>query len=145
MDDSRVPKSRQTPATPNCSRVGQLLFKLATQAESDNSICFGGRRWGSHLRRKDRANSFANRESLSLRIITHVFRHNEASESGCTTTPWPVGELQSQGSLSDVCSGSELVARFQVAPRLSTEHLAHSRLLFGSHELISREGEGPSK
>ena len=44
--------------------------------------------WGSYLRRKDRANSFANRESLSLLMITHVLKHNDASESGFTTTPW---------------------------------------------------------
>jgi hypothetical protein len=34
---------------------------------------------------KDRANSFANLESLSLLIITHVSKHNQASESGILT------------------------------------------------------------
>jgi hypothetical protein len=57
------------------------------QADSDNSICFGGRRWGAYLRRKERANSFANRESSSVLIIRHVSKHNEVSESGFTTTP----------------------------------------------------------
>lgn len=28
-------------------------FKLTAQADSDNSICFGGRRWGAYLRRKE--------------------------------------------------------------------------------------------
>ena len=64
------------------------VFDLSTHADSDNSNCFGGKqRWGSYLRRKDRANSFANREELSVLIITHVSKHNEASESGFTTTP----------------------------------------------------------
>src|SRR5713101_4953580 len=57
------------------------------EADSHNSICFGGGRWGAYLRRKDRANSFANRESSSVLIITHVWKHNEVSESGFTTTP----------------------------------------------------------
>jgi len=29
------------------------VFKTTTQADSHNSICFGGRRWGAYLRRKD--------------------------------------------------------------------------------------------
>jgi hypothetical protein len=64
-----------------------LRFQFTTQADRDNSICFGGRRWGSYLRIKHRANSFANRESLSALMITHVSKHNKASESGFTTTP----------------------------------------------------------
>ena len=36
---------------------------------------------------KDRANSFVNRESSSFRIITHVLKHNDSSESGFTTIP----------------------------------------------------------
>ena len=60
---------------------------LTTQADSDNSICFGGGRWGVHLRKKARANSFANRESSLVLRITHVSKHSEVSESGFTTTP----------------------------------------------------------
>ena len=63
------------------------FFMPTTRADSDNSIGFGGMRWGAYLRRKDRANSFANRESSSFLIITHVWKHNEVSESGFTTTP----------------------------------------------------------
>jgi hypothetical protein len=77
-------------ATPCCSMVAmpRLSLKLAaTQADSPNSNCFGGVRRGSYRRRKDRANSFANRESSSALIITHVWKHNEVSESGFTTTP----------------------------------------------------------
>src|ERR1700693_5982676 len=66
---------------------GIAACNLTTQADSDNSICFGGRLWGSYLRRKDRANSFANRESSSVLIITHASKHNEVSESGLITTP----------------------------------------------------------
>jgi len=70
------------------ARSGCLWMVLpSTQADSHNSICFGGRSWGAYLRRKDRANSFANRESSSVLIITHVSKHNEVSESGFTTTP----------------------------------------------------------
>src|SRR6202166_4886714 len=35
----------------------------------------------------NRANSFANRESSSFLIITHVWKHNEVSESGLIATP----------------------------------------------------------
>src|SRR5208337_1684002 len=63
------------------------VFKLTTQADSHNSICFGGRRWGAYLRRNDRANSFVNRESSSALIIRHVWKHKEVSESGFTITP----------------------------------------------------------
>ena len=48
------------------------IFKLTTQADNNKSICFGDMIWGSYLRRKERTNSFANRESSSLLIITHV-------------------------------------------------------------------------
>jgi hypothetical protein len=54
----------------NCRLLsGFAACNLTTQGDSDNSICFGGRLWGSYLRRKDRANSFANRESSSVLII----------------------------------------------------------------------------
>lgn len=56
-------------------------------ADSGKSICRLDPSFRTYLRRKDRANSFANRESSSVLIITHVSKHNEASESGFTTTP----------------------------------------------------------
>lgn len=80
--------SRQARLVPLLLRVpGVAVFKATTQAESHNSICLGGKRWGAYLRRKERANSFASRESSSVLIITHVWKHNEVSEIGFTTTP----------------------------------------------------------
>jgi hypothetical protein len=29
------------------------MFEMTTQADSQNSICFGGMRWGAYLRRKE--------------------------------------------------------------------------------------------
>ena len=63
------------------------IFEMTTQADSQNSICFGGMRWGAYLRRKERPNSFAKRESSSALIIKHVSKDNDGSESGLITTP----------------------------------------------------------
>jgi hypothetical protein len=52
-------------------------LKFTRQAE----FTFRGRRWGSYLRSKDRANSFANRESSSVLIIRHVWKHMDVLES----------------------------------------------------------------
>src|SRR5208337_3089299 len=43
------------PATLCCQErgAGSAVFKLRTQADSHNSICFGGSRCGAYLRRKD--------------------------------------------------------------------------------------------
>ncbi len=71
----------------NGDTVTTAVFKTKTQADNHNSICFGGRRWGAHLRRNERVNSFANRESLSVLIITHVSKRNDMSEIGFTTIP----------------------------------------------------------
>src|SRR6266849_9932897 len=68
-------------------RTGGAWFKTRTQAESQNSICFGGMRWGAYLRRKERPNSFANRESSSDLIIKQVSKDNDGSDSGLITTP----------------------------------------------------------
>src|SRR5208282_1741421 len=69
-------------------RVGGFaFFMVTTRADRGDPIGFGGRRFSAYLRRKDRTNSFVNRESSSFLIITHVWKHNEASESGLTTTP----------------------------------------------------------
>jgi hypothetical protein len=51
---------------------GITVFELIAQADSGNSICMGGKCWGAHLRRKDRANSLANRELLSVLITTQA-------------------------------------------------------------------------
>ena len=64
-----------------------ISLRRTTQEDSDNSICFGKKRWGAYFRRNDRANSFANRELSSVLMITHVGKHNELSESGFATTP----------------------------------------------------------
>src|SRR5712692_1355441 len=70
-------------------RIVQSGLQIATGIDGNNaSPSWRGRRCGSYRRRKDRVNSFANRESSSVLIITHVSKHNEASESGFTTTPW---------------------------------------------------------
>ena len=71
------------------------VFKLATQADSHNSICFEGRRCGEYLRRKDRTNSFANRESSSA--LETVSRPGAplASTGDHTVTP---AELRPTGS-----------------------------------------------
>src|ERR1035437_6172632 len=66
--------------------VGSCSFKVTLQAESDNSICFGGRIGNSYFRRKDRANSFTSLESSFARMTTQVSNHN-GSESGFSTTP----------------------------------------------------------
>ena len=63
------------------------ICKTTTHADSQNSICFGGMRWGAYLRRKERPNSFANRESSSVLIIKHVSKDNDGSDSGLITTP----------------------------------------------------------
>ena len=109
---------------------GVAVFKLTTQADSDNSICFGGRRWGAYLRRKDRANSFANRESSSVLIITHVWKHNEVSESGFTTTP---SALKPSGRRFGE-DGHANVLRYQVNRLLSRNNVVR---VFRSDSLTS--------
>jgi hypothetical protein len=66
---------------------GFALFQPKTRADGDNFTCFGGRRWGSYLRRNIRTYSFTSRASLSALMITHVSKRNDVSESGFTTTP----------------------------------------------------------
>ena len=44
---------RTSDAVLSTARAGIAVFKRTTQADSHNSICFGGRRWGAYLRRKD--------------------------------------------------------------------------------------------
>src|ERR1700724_1347656 len=63
------------------------IFQLKTFADGDDFTCFGGRRWDEDLRRNIRTNSFVNRESSSLLIVTQVSKHSEVSERGLTTTP----------------------------------------------------------
>ena len=48
---------RTSDAVLSTARAGIAVFKRTTQADSHNSICFGGRRWGAYLRRKDGVNS----------------------------------------------------------------------------------------
>ena len=67
--------------------AGIAFFMLTTREDGADSIGFGGRRWQGYRRRKDRVNSFANRESSSFLIITHVWKHSDSSERGFTTTP----------------------------------------------------------
>jgi hypothetical protein len=66
---------------------GIALFQPNTRADEDNFTCFGGRRWGAYLRRNIRTYSSMSREVLSALRITHVLKHNDASERGFTTTP----------------------------------------------------------
>src|SRR5260370_33101123 len=66
--------------------VGSCGFELGLQADSDNSICFGGRIGSSYFRRNDRANSLTSLESSFARMTTQVSNHN-GSESGFSTTP----------------------------------------------------------
>ncbi len=58
-----------------------------TRGDGDNSIRFGGRRWGAYLRRNIRTYSFTSRDTLSALMITQVLKHTDASEIGFTTTP----------------------------------------------------------
>ena len=75
--------NRQTPAmfVPEIApwevwaRLRDCRFQADNSGGSHNSICFGGRRWAAYLRRKERANSFRNRESSFFLIITQV-KHN---------------------------------------------------------------------
>jgi hypothetical protein len=60
-------------------------FQPKTPAVADNSTCLGGRRWGAYLRRNIRTYSSTSREVLSALMITHVSKHNDASQSGFTT------------------------------------------------------------
>jgi hypothetical protein len=68
-------------------RGGIGVFHSKTRADGDNSTCFGGRRWDEYRRRNIRTYSSMSREVLSALRITHVLKHNDASEGGFTTTP----------------------------------------------------------
>lgn len=63
------------------------VFQPKTWADGDNFTCFGGRRGDEYRRRNIRTYSSMSRELLSALRITHVLKHNDASESGFTTTP----------------------------------------------------------
>lgn len=63
------------------------VFQFKTWADGDNFTCFGGMRWEEYLRRNIRTYSSVSREVLSALRITHVLKHNDASESSFTTTP----------------------------------------------------------
>jgi hypothetical protein len=63
------------------------FFQPKTRAGGDNFTWFGGRRWGSYLRRNIRTYSSTSREVLSALRITHVLKHNDVSDSSFTTTP----------------------------------------------------------
>jgi hypothetical protein len=62
-------------------------FQLKTWAGGDKFTCFGSSRWDEYLRRNMRTYSSTSREVLSALRITHVLKHNDASESGFRTTP----------------------------------------------------------
>ena len=85
----RLYDSRRTKAAVvvRAGAVRIVVFKLTTQPDSHNSICFGGKCSRAYLRRNDRANWFANRESSSVLIIKHVSKDNDGSDSGLITTP----------------------------------------------------------
>jgi len=71
----------------NQGRDGPIAFvKLTTRGDIDNSVRCGGRRWDAYPRRNMRTYSSTSREVLSALRITHVLKHNEASESGFATT-----------------------------------------------------------
>ena len=58
------------------------VFQSKTRADGDNSTCLGGRRWDEYRRRNIRTYSSMSRDVLSALRITHVLKHNDASESG---------------------------------------------------------------
>ena len=66
---------------------GICVFQSKTRAVGDDSVGLGGRRGGPYFLRNARTYSLTGREPLSVLMITHVSKHNDASESGFTTTP----------------------------------------------------------
>jgi hypothetical protein len=69
-----------------------------TRADADNSACFGGKRWDAYRRRNMRTHSSTSREVLSALRMTHVWKHNDGSERGFTTTPSAYEEPGPQGA-----------------------------------------------
>ena len=80
-------------AVMDAAQSGSIVPKYAhdviapQQAVELVSEHLGGRRWDEYRRRNTRAYSSMSREVLSALRITHVLKHNEASESGFKTTP----------------------------------------------------------
>jgi hypothetical protein len=63
------------------------IQEKTSQADNDSSNCFGGIHLRVHLRRNNRTNSFARRDSSSALMMTQVSKHKDVSQSGLTTTP----------------------------------------------------------
>ena len=119
------------------------MDSFATQADSDNSSCFAGRLLGAYLRRNERANSFANRESSSALIITQVWKHNDVSESGFTTTPSPSARISSGRRCGE--DGHADVLRYQVNRLLSRNNIVRvfrsdSLTSCGIHDCVMNDG-----
>lgn len=83
--------TRHAPRRRGCAVQGRDggigVFQPKTWADGDSFTCFGGRRWGAYLRRNIRTYSSTSREVLSALRITHVLKHNDASERSFTTRP----------------------------------------------------------